>query len=1233
MRILKKILVITGGIFAGLILLTAVCVLVLPHVVSSRAFKDRMETMLTDILDHSVNIENIDWTWRRGIAISGIQLKDNPDFSDEVMLAVRDIGLKIEWSRLIKGRLVFDAHIAGPSIHIIRAADGRINIVDGFAKADPLAEPAEKKDPAVKDAPPVKDTPPETPKPEKKAGAASKPFVLPIDITGTFELTDLSLVLDDHEAERHIAVTDAGLRLDLPSLKKAPIRLSLHVDISVDHEAVPRSAISAMVSGLFDEAGRLDVQNTAVEADVDLPGFTATLSGNMKDAGIHSDINVNLETATDLAYLFAPGFAEQMRPAGRIHLAANSSGMPDAPIAFDIRISGEDLGFSGSVIENRSLSSGNISIHAAGTYDVQEGNLVLDTGQIRLLENTGMELSGRLAGLASEDPSADVTMASMDINIDEVAGFLNDFIPEILVLSGSGGPSLFSVRQLAFSGGLKTGPARVSCETIGLDLPHLILAPADGTNRITLSGGRLNIVDVQTDLITFFPVSAGLTAAIRADAFDLTSKDRSVFVKNIHLDKLQVRGNNIRRVQDSPFGVAGSFTLTESLDVGSVSIAPQLDIKQLHQFLAVMVSLDADGTLKAALDSVGLHIGNVAATLADGKALELSCRLNAALPEFTLSKIEPLTVGLSGFTAELSVDDALTLAIRADAADTGRSMVRGRASLQADLALLAEKFKGLIKPDIAGNGILDLELNINGRLPDEKAMAGLKKMQLDGNLDFLNALALTVMLPEGRLELGLDEKNRLTMGTISCDPLLAYTLNGPTGAGKLSCRWRIGDIDGIPGLKPEAPLSVDLIVDAGHLFLSAVDLDQRLNIDPVGIRQAVTLSLDGLDRLLISGNTGAPYAALSRVNATMSAGMDIADLSKIKDMGVSGMPDMNLSGSVAARTGLHLIPGNRITGDVRIDIERANLDLKDALAITGADAGIEWSKTYRMVILDPEHPDRLTGGPLLSKQVLQPETLGTLGSRKSGNDIYQHLKQKKERANPSSEISIASVSMRKGPLPVHVGPSRIVMDVVNGVPGINYFQFDLLGGTINGSVNLLNDQKDFQIRSTLNFSGVNTAAFFPELYSGRDDPRAEIMGMVFADIPVTHQVPILLENITISIEFTKIGSRAIERLLYALDPHESNEAVMAQRRILKNGSPRWIRLDIRDGFLSIRGEVTIRNINIPLPTIQRLNIARLPGIEKFESAAAPLEAIALLLSRLSAETLAVSPDGQTVIFK
>lgn len=1239
MRMLKNIFLICGAVVSGLILLAAVCLIVLPYAASSTVFKDRLESILEDHLKHAVGLEKIDWSWRHGITVSGVTVGDHPDFSDENLAAVSRIGLEIDWIRLIRGRFVFDARIIGPRINIIRMADGRINIVDGFAGTDASVRP-ETKDhleqgdrPPVTEAPREKETSPDETQTQKQAGSRSRPFSLPVDISGTFELTGFSLILDDREAGRHIAVTNADFRLDLPSIKTEAIRLTLHADLSVDHEPVPGCLVSITIFDLFDKAGGLALHQTAVESEIDLPGFSAVLTGDMKDAGIKSEISADLESLADIAYLFVPGLAEQMQPKGRLHLIAATSGMPDTLVSFDIRFSGDNLGFSGSVIGDRSLSSGSTRIHAAGAYDGREGNLVLDAGQIRLLENTGMEISGRISGLTSEDPFADATLTSIDIHIDEVVRFLKDFIPDMLQFPGDEGPSLFSVRDLVFSGGLKTGPANAACRQIALALPRLIIAPPDKTERISISGGRIEISGIESDLTMFFPVSAALTAGIRIDAFELASRDRSVSIRNVNLNELTIRGNNIQTAPNSPFGVAGVFTMTESLDAGSFSVAPLLRIEQMRQTMDVRIALDPDGILNAALDGLHLNIGHAVITPADRKTLALGCRLDAAVPEFTLKGLDPVSIDFSGFQTELALDNALSLIIRAEAADAGRSMIRCLAGLNADLDLLTQKAKDFIGPDIVGGGKLDLTLNMDGRLPDENVMAGLAAMKLDGNLDFISSLAINALLTDGRLGIGPDEKNRVHISGISGDPLLSYLLKGPSGNGKLACVLRMENIHGIAGMAPRFPLSVSLGLHAAHRYLSAIDLDQRINIDPISVQQALVVSVDGLDRLLSSGRMNAPYAALSRVGAEVSAEIDIKDLSQLEPLEINGMPDMNLDGALSVRTGLHLIPGNRITGDFRVALEHANLNLKDMLAVANADADIDFFKTYKLSIIDPARPDRSMELNLLSQRVLEPETTGTALSGVSTNGIYRHMKQLKERTNPSSEISFDSIALRKGPLPINVGASRILMDMVDGLPGINFFQFDLLGGAVNGSINLVKGSTGFRVQSALNFSGVNTAAFFPELFSGGNDPRAEIRGMVYADIPVTHQMPVLLENMAFSIEFTKIGSRAIDRLLYSLDPYESNEAVMAQRRILKNGSPKWIRINIRDGFLSILGEVTIRTLTIPLPSIQRLNIARLPGIENFAAALGPLETAAVLLGRISAETLAISQDGQMARFK
>ena len=112
-----------------------------------------------------------------------------------------------------------------------------------------------------------------------------------------------------------------------------------------------------------------------------------------------------------------------------------------------------------------------------------------------------------------------------------------------------------------------------------------------------------------------------------------------------------------------------------------------------------------------------------------------------------------------------------------------------------------------------------------------------------------------------------------------------------------------------------------------------------------------------------------------------------------------------------------------------------------------------------------------------------------------------------------------------------------------------------------------------------------------------------------------------LENSEIRIDFRKIGSRALERLLYALDPYESNEAIVSQRRLLRMGSPKRIRLSIKDGFLALEGEIAVKSVPIAIPPLRRLNIAQLPGLKKYESSLSAIGPIIRVLDLMAADTI------------
>jgi hypothetical protein len=139
-------------------------------------------------------------------------------------------------------------------------------------------------------------------------------------------------------------------------------------------------------------------------------------------------------------------------------------------------------------------------------------------------------------------------------------------------------------------------------------------------------------------------------------------------------------------------------------------------------------------------------------------------------------------------------------------------------------------------------------------------------------------------------------------------------------------------------------------------------------------------------------------------------------------------------------------------------------------------------------------------------------------------------------------------------------------------------------------------------------------------------------GLMSAALPLSTSMDRLLQDLECQLEITRIGARALERVLYALDPYENNESMVRQRKLLKSGTPRWVKAAVRDGMLSASGEVEVKGMKLELPKIERLNVAGLPGLGGYEKRLAVIGPIIKGLNILSADTVRVDKDGKMTLF-
>jgi hypothetical protein len=185
-------------------------------------------------------------------------------------------------------------------------------------------------------------------------------------------------------------------------------------------------------------------------------------------------------------------------------------------------------------------------------------------------------------------------------------------------------------------------------------------------------------------------------------------------------------------------------------------------------------------------------------------------------------------------------------------------------------------------------------------------------------------------------------------------------------------------------------------------------------------------------------------------------------------------------------------------------------------------------------------------------------------------------------------FSVESVHVGLKPLPIDITHTVLDFSLEEGLPSIDFFQTDILGGTVRGSLSIKRRDGAFFADFRSAFSGLNAQRLVPGPLSDIRDEEAEVSGMLSAALPLSTSMDRLLQDVEFGLEITRIGSRALDRMLYALDPYESNESIVQQRKLLRMGPVKWVAASVKDGMLSASGQVEAKGVKLELPRLERL---------------------------------------------
>ena len=1218
--IIAMILLISAGMMIG-----AVALFFLPNLVSSEWTRQMMQAKASMTLHRMVQIKQIDWTWRGGIIIKGFSIGDDPVFSQDPLLSFDELAIDADIpvmiSDLFQKKLPATLLLDGLTARIIRNRDGTTNVESLLAQ---FVEPKKKED---------------TPKPEPSKG----PLILPVDIIGKIQLSRINIFIKDHSQEKSLSVKNASIDLDLQSLPSENIRLKVSAGIAADGHDIPPFELSFRAADLFD-AKTLQPEKANAALDLNLPGASVSLTADLPKAAVQGDGQIDLEKILNLARPFLPRNLADMQAGGQIVFAVTAAGDPEKQkAAFDTLLEIRDLSASGGPLLDNHLQGIGIKLTHKGRADIPNEFIEIETGEIKLLAQSAIKWQGQVKGFAQ--PVVEFKLKEANLHLGEWIDTFRSYIPDNLTLASdttaASAPGL-QVRNLDIAGALPQGPVAVSLKHLALIVPELTWQDADTAK---INGLTLKIDNVNTRITNLFPEHMSVQAGLQLDAVSL-SGPQPLTVKNINMPALRIRIDDLKKNELAPFGVTGQISVDESLAIALADIPGRVVIRNMGQSFSGVCRIPLDMTAGIVIKDFKVSASDVDADMADlmqakGR-IHIPFNLGLKTGDLQIHGLTPPDASIKGFEMALHAPRLLDLSVTADADHMGRKGLQTSGDVRFDLAGIPDALMNHIQKGATVGGKIKAAWQITGRMPSDEEISrftAYENPDLKKDLAFIDHLDVS-LTPDG-LEavwpLNPKTGERIVIGDINASAPVRYRFNRKTGKGTLSGKLRCQKIREAPVLgKFKKPLDLALQFTLNHDELKSVRFTQKMTLMPINIQEKLEITLIGSDRLLGKTMQPTPDLILKYLGADAKASVSLFEKSDLSMF----FKNQEIRGKIIAGLNVNIRPDQAMGGTIWLKTPESRIRQAGTIDLKGVYADIALKKEYRTSPKKKEDSQKesLKDAPL-SWQVMKPVETGNRPAKTGGYNTGASFGLL-DASEFQPSVSVASARIETGPMPMEIKHAAADLTLENGLPRLNQFRLDVLGGTITGALRFSRQEigqetgqkKQMAVNFNLLFSGINAATLFPDAATAASGPENEISGQLALTCPLMTDLQPLLQALVLELDLTHIGATALERFLYALDPSESNETIVSQRKNLRSGTPKWIRIRVQSGHLSLEGEVSVKGVNIRIPSLKRLNIANLTALKPYEAHLRALKPVFNILNILGADMLRVGKDGK-IVFK
>ncbi len=1189
------------------VLLLITSILTLPSLVSTKWFKNIAQETINKHINRPVTIEGFNWSWMDGLRITGVALKDDPIFSAHPIFYLKEASLKIQFGDIWSGRVGADIYADSIDIRMVRNSEGETSLDHLFSISKPddiQKEEIEKKiNPGI--------------------GFSEFSFSLPIDVKSNIRFRNISFFLDDQMLNRKMALKNGTVELQIPSLFFKPVKMLASGAVMIDNLEPSPFNVSLLIENRLTSEKKYIISNTLINMAGNLPGISISVNGNLMDQGINGKIALDLSAITNMAMPFLPDNLSNSQFKGNIELNLDATIKTGQIISFDSHIYAKEMGISGEIIQNRKLLPVNATVALKGSFNLETGDLDIHDGILNTLKNNRISLQGNIQGLNGKSPRADLFMGPIFFNLKEIYGHIAPSIPEIqtLHLDFHENPSILTVDQIQFSGSLISGSAKVTMAGFELSVPGLDITSGD--TSLALLDLKLTVPEAATVLENYFPTKADIAINLGVDQIDI--KEPS----SIHLNKLIISGldvgvKDIEKEQYALLGLSGQVTLKQSMKLEGIAAPGLVEIGGFAQSLEANCSLLKEKKAALRINSFKAVATDFSVDNPVIDSQKAGIDLDLSAPHIIIHNIDPFSADIKDAETSVKIDNLVRLKMTAGAMDFAASELNTRGQIKIDLQNLAEYLPDNLFESLKLSGICKMDWDIKGRRPNKKEVDRLKQIggvNLKNDLKFIEHIDTSIQFVDTNVDLQLLKKGRINLGPFSAMPLIHYHYNGGEGKGDINGRIMIDGVEEVPGFMFDTPISGEISFSGIHTGLENFTLSQELVSNQLNLEETLMVSISGINRILRE-SPHVPWPQwLKMAGAGVQGHIRISDCSVLNQF----QEEMVLKGALGVDTSVTLIPGESISVGMLTEFNHVFLNFEKYMSMEDLHGRLDFSKVYGI-----DNRRRQQKGEAAQRERLLSLRVMETGIFSSRTDTYfRHGSEIATQFNPDQTIVFSSAKSDAGPVPIELSMFRAELGLNQGLPELKRFQVDLLGGTIIGAFAVLQRNGLFFVYAWINFTGIDLAGFFPKEGRKTKKQDTEISGQLNIFLPVSTQLSTFLENVRVDLFFSHIGIRALERFFYALDPYENNEVIVTQRRILKTGSPRFIRMDVKDGSLSITGEIDVKGTTLQIP-LEPINITNLSSFNKLEGALDILTPVIEILRIASSDTIQLE---ETITFK